>query len=64
MGAFGATATNAMNIHETDSPRHKKEEEVDWTKVGKVYNKNTQLNEVFDRELSRLNKALDAKLAI
>ena len=56
-----ATITNAMDLREEAMAT---KDDVDWQKVGKVYNKNTQLNEVFDRELGRLNKALDAKLVL
>ena len=37
---------------------------VDWEKVGKTYNQDTKLDTVMEREFSRLNKALEEKLAI
>lgn len=47
---------------------HKTEEEqvpdVDWAKVGKLYNQETTMDAVMEREFARLNKALDAKLIL
>ena len=37
---------------------------MDWTKVGKLYDQETPLQAVMDREFSRLNKALEAKLVL
>ena len=50
-----------MDLREDE---HAEQINVDWSKVGKTYNKKTQLNEVFDRELNRLNKALEVKLTL
>lgn len=36
--------------------------EVDWTKVGKLYDGNTEVQSVLDREFSRLNKSLELRL--
>jgi hypothetical protein len=36
--------------------------EVDWTKVGKLYDGNTEVLSVLDREFSRLNKSLELRL--
>lgn len=38
--------------------------QVDWAKVGRLYNEKTQFQSVIDREVSRLNKALEAKLLV
>ena len=38
--------------------------QVDWAKVGKVYSEETPLQNVFDREFSRLNQAIESKLVI
>lgn len=35
---------------------------IDWSKVGKVYDKNTDINEVVSREIGRINKAFEVKL--
>ncbi len=35
---------------------------IDWQKVGRLYNQDTDLNSMLDREFGRLNKALEAKL--
>lgn len=56
-----ATVTNAMDLREEGQT---KGVEVDWQKVGKVYNKKTQLDEVFNREFNRLKVAIDEKLVL
>ncbi len=37
---------------------------MDWAKVGRLYNEKTQFQTVLDREVGRLNKALEAKLLV
>lgn len=53
------TATNPLDLKDESLAQ---EQEIDWQKVGRPYKKNAELNQVFDRELSRLKKALDVKL--
>jgi len=40
------------------------ETQVDWNKVGKVYQQNTNLEEVVNKEMGRLNRAFEEKLAM
>lgn len=37
-------------------------EEIDWVKVGRIYDKGTDINDVIKRELGRINQAFEAKL--
>ena len=38
-------------------------EEIDWSRVGKVYDKGTDINAVVMSEIGRINKAWEVKLA-
>ncbi len=37
-------------------------EEIDWTRVGRIYDKGTDINDVIKREIGRINQAFEAKL--
>lgn len=57
----------AMSYRPEPEPNEQQVEElpqVDWAKVGKVYSEETPLQNVFDREFSRLNQAIESKLVI
>lgn len=52
---------SSIAVHQENETQ---EDDVDWSKVGNLYNKETPLSAVMDREFARLNKALETKLTI
>jgi hypothetical protein len=59
--------TDTVSAHESSVERlasgADKSEEVDWSRVGRVYDKGTDINDVVQKEIARINKAWEIKLA-
>ena len=62
MSSKSPAAFSALESPHADISRPQ-ESQVDWSKVGKVYQPNTNLEEVVNKEMGRLNRAFEEKLA-
>lgn len=57
VSVHGATESKMTEVQEQEEA-----DPIDWTRVGKVYDQETAIDSVMDREFTRLNKALEMKL--
>lgn len=54
MGSVGGDVLSVQDQHE----------EIDWRKVGKVHDRDADVNEVIMKEMARVNKAFELKLQL